>query len=95
MPTFSRAPGVLSEVIDDRALLVSADGGEVITLNPVGTLVWGALEQPHDLEGLVAFVSERFPKAPEGPRSVPTSRHSSIRCSPEGSSRRPSPVRRR
>ena len=65
MPTFTRAPGVLSEVIDDRALLVSADGGEVITLNPVGTLVWAALEQAQELEPLVAVVSAKFPEAPE------------------------------
>jgi hypothetical protein len=65
MPTFSRAPGVLSEVIDGRAALVSADGGEVITLNPVGTLVWTALEQAQDVEALVTVVRAQFPNAPQ------------------------------
>jgi hypothetical protein len=44
---------------------VSADGSEVITLNPVGTVVWTALEQAQELEPLVAVVSARFPRTPE------------------------------
>jgi hypothetical protein len=42
--TFYRpADDVLCEVIDGRANLVRPDGGELLRLNPVGTLVWQAL----------------------------------------------------
>lgn len=41
-----RAPNVIHEVIDERAMLVSPDGSELITLNPVGTMVWDLLGTP-------------------------------------------------
>ena len=40
---YRRADGVLSEILEGRAMLVAPDGTELITLNPTGTAVWDAL----------------------------------------------------
>ena len=39
-----RADRVIWEVTGTRAVLLDADGNELITLNPVGTLVWDAID---------------------------------------------------
>lgn len=36
------------EVVDGRAILIDGQGTELITLNPVGTLVWNALDGERD-----------------------------------------------
>jgi hypothetical protein len=41
--TVKRARDVTYEVVDGRAMLVDPSGAELITLNPVGTLVWETL----------------------------------------------------
>jgi len=40
-----RSPNVISEVVDDRAMLVSPDGSELLSLNAVGTMVWQLLDE--------------------------------------------------
>ena len=55
-----RAPGVTSEVVDGQAVLIAPAGKEVITLNPVGTLVWGALESPRALDEVVDQLLPQF-----------------------------------
>lgn len=49
-----RADNVLFEMVDDRAVLIDADGRELITLNRVGTLVWNALDGRRDAATLAA-----------------------------------------
>jgi hypothetical protein len=49
-----RSPDVTFEVVDGRAILIDAAGKELITLNPVGTLVWNALDGVQDADGLAA-----------------------------------------
>jgi len=44
-----RAQDVVFEVVDGRAILIDAEGKELITLNPVGTLVWNALDGGADV----------------------------------------------
>ena len=39
-----RADHVIWEVTGTRAVLLDPDGTELITLNPVGTLVWDAID---------------------------------------------------
>jgi hypothetical protein len=39
-----RADHVIWEVTGERAVLLDRDGSELITLNPVGTLVWDAAD---------------------------------------------------
>lgn len=48
----ARADGVVYEVVDEQAVLVDAAGQEMITLNPVGTLIWQALDGESDAAAL-------------------------------------------
>lgn len=52
---------MLAEVIDDRAVLVGPAGREVVTLNPVGTIVWDALADASTIDELVGVLAEHFP----------------------------------
>ncbi len=45
----------------ERAVILDAEGSTLITLNPVGTLVWHELDQPCDAALLVERVQTRFP----------------------------------
>ena len=56
MTAFARAPDAHFEVVEGRALILDPTGKEMVTLNPVGTLVWEALEGPLDVDGLVERV---------------------------------------
>jgi hypothetical protein len=47
-----RSPDVTYEVVDGRAMLVDPAGKELITLNPVGTLVWETLDGALDVDGI-------------------------------------------
>jgi Coenzyme PQQ synthesis protein D (PqqD) len=65
VPTFHPAPGVLAEQIDGRALLIDAGSSELVTLNPVGSVVWEALRSGLEtVEQLVAVVASTFEDAP-------------------------------
>jgi hypothetical protein len=59
---YRRADGVLSETLEDRAMLVAPDGTELITLNPTGTAVWDALEHEGDPHALAARLHEQRPE---------------------------------
>lgn len=62
---FSRRDEVTYEVVDDRAVLVDPDGVEIIVLNPVGTLVWEALDGSRDHAQVVAHVLAKVTGATE------------------------------
>jgi len=53
---FRRASGVIHEQLDGHAVLLDPDAVRMLTLNPVGTLVWELLD--HDRAGteLVALL---------------------------------------
>lgn len=53
-----RAPGVVYDEVGGRAVLIDADGHEMITLNPTGTLVWHALDGTRDVEAIAAHVHD-------------------------------------
>jgi hypothetical protein len=55
-----RSPDVVYEVVDGKAVLVDPEGVELITLNPVGTLVWEELDGERDAAGLAASLIGRF-----------------------------------
>lgn len=57
---WQRSPRVVYEVVDDQAVLVDPDGIELLTLNPVGTLVWEALDGRRDAGALAAALIGRF-----------------------------------
>jgi Coenzyme PQQ synthesis protein D (PqqD) len=55
-----RSPDVVYEVVDGKAVLVDPDGVELITLNPVGTVVWEELDGRRDAVELAADLIGRF-----------------------------------
>jgi hypothetical protein len=57
---WERSPDVVYEVVDGKAVLVDPDGVELITLNPVGTLVWEQLDGHRDAATLAADLIGRF-----------------------------------
>ena len=48
-----RASEVSYEVLDGRAVILDEKGEELITLNPVGTLVWEAIDGRRDTAAIV------------------------------------------
>ena len=62
---FSRAGAVVSERAGDRFVLLDAAGTELITLNPVGSLVWDELSEPRSVAALVGSLSVHFSNVPE------------------------------
>ena len=61
---YSRVDGVLHQVVDGKAMLISPAGEEVLVLNRTGTTVWEALHEPAALDGLVDAVRAAHPDAP-------------------------------
>jgi Coenzyme PQQ synthesis protein D (PqqD) len=61
----ARRDEVTYEVVDDRAVLVDPEGVEIIVLNPVGTLVWQALDGTRDQAEVVAHVLTQVTGATE------------------------------
>ncbi len=59
---FARIDGVISERSGDRVVVLDADGAALITLSPVGTLVWELL--PASIDNAVDFLGEQFPEVP-------------------------------
>lgn len=51
---------MVKEVVDDRAFLLDDRGVEMIVLNPVGTMVWDALDEPRDAGAIAATLVDRF-----------------------------------
>lgn len=56
----ARAPEVTYEVVDDRVVLVDPAGTELVTLNPVGALVWQALDGERGPTALAVELHDRF-----------------------------------
>ena len=57
---FRRADNLVKEVVDDRAFLLDDRGAEMIVLNPVGTMVWDALDEPSDATAIAASLIDQF-----------------------------------
>lgn len=55
-----RSDDVTYEVVQDRAVLVDPQGTELITLNPVGTLVWEALDGRREPDDIASHVLPRL-----------------------------------
>jgi hypothetical protein len=60
--TYRRSDEVVFEIAGNRAVLLAADGRELITLNPVGTIVWELLARPCDLGTLTQSLRDVFPE---------------------------------
>jgi hypothetical protein len=63
-PRFRRSDDVVFEVSGGRAVLLDQSGTELITLNPVGTLIWQALEHPSDVHTIAQQLNATFPDVP-------------------------------
>ncbi len=61
MLRFRRSHDVVFEMSGERALLLDSSGRELITLNPVGSLIWNSLDDASDAETTAARLSEHFP----------------------------------
>ena len=59
--SYRRAEGVLSEILEGRAMLVAPDGTELITLNATGTAVWDALGDLGDPSAIARRLHESRP----------------------------------
>jgi hypothetical protein len=59
-----RAEECQYDVVQGRAIIIDRDGTELITLSPVGTLVWDALDGTRDESAIVAELADRFPDVP-------------------------------
>ena len=57
-------PDVLSREELDGTLLVNADNGDFLLINPVGRLIWQALRQPLTPEEIIAHLMETCEDVP-------------------------------
>lgn len=62
-------PGLAERIIDGEALIVNAEGGEILVLNDVGAFIWTRLDGSHDVASLVADVLDEFDVDPAAARA--------------------------
>jgi hypothetical protein len=58
---YRRSSTVTWELVDERAVILDAEGSTLTTLNPIGTLIWRQLDEPRDPAELSARLASRFP----------------------------------
>ena len=58
---YHRSSTVTWELVDERAVILDADGSTLTTLNPVGTLIWRRLDEPCGPAELGRHLADRFP----------------------------------
>jgi Coenzyme PQQ synthesis protein D (PqqD) len=63
---FRRVDDVFFEVTGDRAVLLDSSGTELITLNPVGTVVGQILDTPRSAAEVAEHLHATFPDVPRG-----------------------------
>jgi hypothetical protein len=56
----SQSESVVFEVVDGKAVLVDPTGAELITLNPVATMIWEALATPTDADSIADRLLSEF-----------------------------------
>ena len=59
-----RSDDVVYEMSGNRAVLLDGTGRELITLNPVGSIVWNAMADSTPPDALVAALADVFPAVP-------------------------------
>lgn len=52
--------GLAERIIDGEALIVNAEGGEILVLNEVGAFAWSLLDGQHDVASIVGAVLAEF-----------------------------------
>ncbi|CAG0942245.1 hypothetical protein ANRL1_00875 [Anaerolineae bacterium] len=53
-------PQVAAQIVDDAAVIVLADAGEVNVLNPVGTRVWELSDGSHTIQQIIETIADEF-----------------------------------
>jgi len=53
-------PDLGERIIDGEALLVDAEGGQILVLNEVGAFAWQLLDGEHDVASVVTRVLDEF-----------------------------------
>ena len=53
-------PGLGEQLIDGEAVIVNAQGGEILVLNECGALIWQLLDGEHAISAIVEKVQEAF-----------------------------------
>lgn len=61
-------PQVAAQIVDDEAVIVLADAGEIVVLNAVGTRVWELSDGQHTIQQIVDAIADEFQVAPEQAR---------------------------
>ncbi|MBL6935590.1 MAG: PqqD family protein [Alphaproteobacteria bacterium] len=64
MTSYQANPKVDVTQVEDDFFLVYPGGESIHHLDAIGTGVWRLLARPHDLQEIVAVLSEAFPDAP-------------------------------
>lgn len=58
-------PQVASRIIDDQAVVVLADSGEVNVFNAVGTRVWELIDGTRTLQQIADMITSEYETTPE------------------------------
>jgi len=69
MPKYQQDRDIAWRSVDGEAVLVDPVARELRVLNPVGTVVWAALETPRTLDELVKEITAAFDVGPEKARA--------------------------
>lgn len=57
---YRHAPDVTHEISGERAVLLAPDGTTMLTLNPVGSVIWQEINGLSSLEHIAETLTERF-----------------------------------
>ncbi|MCZ7629253.1 MAG: PqqD family protein [Microthrixaceae bacterium] len=60
MKSFRHTGGLTWDRVDDRVVVLDADGSSMITLNPIASILWPELDRQASAECLVRMLSSRF-----------------------------------
>lgn len=58
---YRRADGMTWDDAGDRVVILDGRGSTLITLNPVGTILWHQLNEPREPAALVDHLARTFP----------------------------------
>lgn len=60
-----RHPQVAARTIDDQAVIILADSGNVTILNPVGTRVWDLIDGIRSVSDILTVITREYEVTPE------------------------------
>ncbi len=61
---FKHVGGLTWDVVDDRVVVLDAEGISMITLNPIGSILWPKLESKASVDGLAEALGQTFSEVP-------------------------------